>query len=61
MATVEHTLTHRHYRFSVMCCEAAESNAELSGRRWISLKGLDDFPLPRPHLRIAQMLRERGG
>jgi A/G-specific adenine glycosylase len=61
IGTIEHALTHRRYRFDVYLCDvcgllsASESNAP---RRWVRLDDLRHYPLPRPHLRIAEMLRE---
>ena len=64
LGTVTHGLTHRRYHFDVYVCDACDGPPEphangASGRRsrWVRLSELDGFPLPRPHLRIAQMLR----
>jgi A/G-specific adenine glycosylase len=63
LGTVTHGLTHRRYHFDVYVCEnrktpeSRENPASVPGRVWTTLDGLDRFPLPRPHLRIAGMLR----
>jgi A/G-specific adenine glycosylase len=59
IATVTHGLTHRRYRFRVFTTshlprEHAES---ATSRVWVTLHELDKYPLPRPHVKIAQMLR----
>jgi A/G-specific adenine glycosylase len=54
--TVTHSLTHRRYEFAVYVCECAEDHQATETRRWSTLAGLSDYPLPRPHLRIAEML-----
>ncbi|MDB5333374.1 MAG: A/G-specific adenine glycosylase [Phycisphaerales bacterium] len=60
LGTVTHGLTHRRYEFEVFHCTATATAtpADDRPRRWTLLDRLDEFPLPRPHLRIAQMLRE---
>jgi A/G-specific adenine glycosylase len=63
IGTVTHALTHRRYRFDVYICDACDGQVVGAGsenppqRRWVRLDGLDAFPLPRPHLKIVQMLR----
>lgn len=62
IGAVAHALTHRRYEFDVYACECA-GNAPADGagnatlRRWSTLDGLAEFPLPRPHLKITEMLR----
>ena len=61
LGTLTHGLTHRRYEFDVYTCEAA--GAEIAGgagtqpRAWCTLQDLGKYPLPRPHLRIAEMLK----
>jgi A/G-specific adenine glycosylase len=60
VGTVQHSLTHRRYVFDVRICRT--SNAKASSRVqpprvWASLDELAEYPLPRPHVRIAEMLR----
>jgi A/G-specific adenine glycosylase len=63
LGTVTHGLTHRRYEFDVYSCEyAGGGHAAQDGppphRRWSTLDGLTAFPLPRPHLKIVEMLRQ---
>jgi A/G-specific adenine glycosylase len=66
---VLHGLTHRRYEFDVYVCDARPEDGapvvpgpsaprSVAPVRWVDLGELDGYPLPRPHLRIAQMLRE---
>jgi A/G-specific adenine glycosylase len=57
LGTVTHGLTHRRYHFDVFACEAPAADANLLPREWVSLEALADYPLPRPHVRIAEMLK----
>jgi hypothetical protein len=61
LGTVTHGLTHRRYEFDVYACEhGGNETPEKIGpipRRWSTLDGLAEYPLPRPHLKVAQMLR----
>jgi A/G-specific adenine glycosylase len=64
LCTVTHGLTHRRYHFDVYVCGTrdVDTNTEAPGTngsvtRWVRLSDLEQFPLPRPHLRIAQVLR----
>jgi A/G-specific adenine glycosylase len=61
LAVIEHGLTHRRYRFDVYECETSDGENIPRDRpcTWIELQSIEDYPLPRPHLRIAEMLRER--
>ena len=62
LGTVTHGLTHRRYHFDVFACEAT-GRPDDGGKRgpveraWVTLAGLSAYPLPRPHLRIAELLR----
>jgi len=55
---VRHALTHRRYVFDVFAArtEGGASCKSHPLRRWLKLDELDAYPLPRVHLRIAQML-----
>ena len=57
--SVKHALTHRRYHFDVYCCESSDGKCLKNDRRraWVRLSQLDEYPLPRPHLKIAEMLR----
>jgi A/G-specific adenine glycosylase len=57
---VAHMLTHRRYRFDVFACESKTAMKRSdSSRAWCRLSDLAKFALPRPHLRIAEMLAEQ--
>jgi A/G-specific adenine glycosylase len=53
---IRHALTHRRYVFTAFTA-TARSAAQSPNRRWIGLEDLDRFPLSRPQLKIAEMLR----
>jgi hypothetical protein len=57
---ITHGLTHRRYRFDVHVCDACGEDAGEGERprKWVTLEGLNRYPLPRPHLKVVQMLRE---
>jgi A/G-specific adenine glycosylase len=64
LGVVTHGLTHRRYEFDVYACEAAGDGAEPPAagpeappRRWCALEDLGAYPLPRPQLKIAEMLK----
>jgi A/G-specific adenine glycosylase len=52
LGIVEHALTHRRYRFDVFVCE---SSTRIAGD-WATLDELNDYPMPKPHLKIREML-----
>jgi A/G-specific adenine glycosylase len=58
IGTIAHALTHRRYRFDVYLCDAAGTENLTNGaeHRWTTLQGLAAYPMPRPHLRMAEML-----
>jgi adenine-specific DNA glycosylase len=62
LGSVCHALTHRRYEFDVFTADAV--GADLGGsevkRLWASIPELDRYPLPRPHLKILEMLKLRG-
>ncbi len=67
IGAVTHALTHRRYHFTVYRCDSSASNVPKQGRgngqtarRWVTLEGLKEFPLPRPHLKVAEMLKTEG-
>jgi A/G-specific adenine glycosylase len=61
LGEITHTLTHRRYHFSV-CVTSTSDGAMLPAsdrpRVWISLSELSNYPFPRPHLKIAEMLKD---
>ena len=58
LGRINHSLTHRQYQFDVYRCpERSEiAPADDRPRRWVALSELSEYPLPKPHVRIAQML-----
>ena len=59
LGIVTHALTHRRYEFEVYLADAAADKLATDNppRRWVTLAQLAEYPLPRPHLKIAEMLR----
>lgn len=55
---VTHALTHRRYRFEVFTCEVSKDGRDPAPRRWASLDELQSLPLPLPHVKVAQMLKD---
>lgn len=53
---LEHALTHRRYDFSVRHGELKK--LKLENASWHTLESSESIPLPRPHVRIRDMLRE---
>lgn len=63
LGTVVHALTHRRYHFDVFACEASgtdQPDAEPM-RAWATLERLSEYPLPRPHLKVIELLRATTG
>ena len=58
LGNVQHGLTHRRYDFSVYVAETRDGASPSIGtpHAWITLDRLHEYPLPRPHLRIAAQL-----
>ena len=64
LGTINHNLTHRRYEFAVFVCDAKNVRSAPktnSTRKWLTLEDLERFPVPRPHLRIVELLRENAG
>ena len=57
LGRVEHALTHRRYAFEVYRCSLHGTVPNATPRRWATLEELAGLPLPRPHLRIVDLLR----
>jgi A/G-specific adenine glycosylase len=59
LGAVTHGLTHRRYHFDVFACDAPHDDepSHPPPRAWVTLKGLSQYPLPRPHVAVAEMLR----
>jgi len=67
IGSVTHALTHRRYHFAVYRCEALTAGrgripATNGGtpRAWVTLPRLNEYPLPGPHLKVAELLAEWG-
>jgi A/G-specific adenine glycosylase len=56
LGVVRHVLTHRRYEFAVYGCRAIGAEKINGTRQWVRLRDLRDYPMSRPHVRIAQML-----
>ncbi|HEX8521077.1 MAG TPA: A/G-specific adenine glycosylase [Tepidisphaeraceae bacterium] len=60
---VTHGLTHRRYEFDVWVGELSHavptSNDDPSRRVWVGLDELSKYPMSRPQVKVAQMLRQR--
>ena len=61
LGVVTHGLTHRRYHFDLYACEAAGADEPggTPARAWVTLDALSDYPLPRPHVKVAELLRGR--
>lgn len=59
VAQVKHTLTHRRYEFDVWIAPAGKTGRASPPRRWVGIDALSDYPLPRPHVLVAGLLREQ--
>ena len=55
LGVIRHALTHRRYEFQAWTAEY--QGAPLAGQIWVTLAELDAYPLPKPHVRIAELLR----
>jgi A/G-specific adenine glycosylase len=56
LQTFRHQLTHRLYEFRVLRCKARPG----AGWAWHTLEASESLPLPLPHVRAREMLREIG-
>ena len=60
IGAVRHALTHRRYEFDVYVCNARAGGDVPAGpaaRAWVTVAELDAYPLPRPHLKVAELIR----
>jgi A/G-specific adenine glycosylase len=55
LGKVEHSLTHRRYRFDVFSCDAVDSKHG----QWATLAEMDKRPLPKPHVKILGILAKK--
>jgi len=62
IGTVSHALTHRRYEFDVFAAEAPRDALPQSdvNRIWLPITQLDLYPLPRPHLKMIDLLKSHG-
>jgi A/G-specific adenine glycosylase len=61
LGMVSHALTHRRYEFDVYVARVGKhGTGNDPHRRWVTLAELEAYPLPRPHLKMVQMLRDDG-
>lgn len=60
LGMIKHALTHRRYEFEVFLCKSRSSklSSAQTNLRWTTLEKLNQFPLPRPHVRIAEILSD---
>jgi A/G-specific adenine glycosylase len=59
IGVVSHGLTHRRYEFRVFHANLTGQVSGGSNCKWVRLAELDRYPLPRPHLKIAELLRTK--
>jgi A/G-specific adenine glycosylase len=65
IGAVAHALTHRRYTFGVIridegrCPKAILQPGEARPTRWLTLAASDALPLPKPHVKIREMLEVR--
>jgi A/G-specific adenine glycosylase len=61
LGQIVHALTHRRYEFNVYRCDAGKNGprpgARGHQRRWVALDQMAQYPLPRPHVKVCEMLR----
>jgi A/G-specific adenine glycosylase len=60
IGSVFHALTHRRYEFKVFIARSRNGDSPRADRptQWVALDQLHQYPLPRPHSKIAEMLRK---
>ncbi len=60
LGIVTHSLTHRRYEYGIYMGEGSGrvGSRARGTRRWVGLGELGQFPLPRPHVKVAEMLGE---
>jgi A/G-specific adenine glycosylase len=61
LGTVFHALTHRRYEFEVYFARTCGEDARRpeARRRWVTQRELDNYPLPRPHLKVLGLALDR--
>jgi len=60
LGLVSHALTHRRYEFEIFIARSRNGDLPRSDRptQWVKLDDLHRYPVPRPHVKIAAMLRD---
>jgi A/G-specific adenine glycosylase len=58
---VRHALTHRNYVFNVFTAKGNAAGGSGALRKWVRLKELNEYPLSRPQIKIAEILSELPG
>ena len=62
LGRIEHGLTHRRYHFEVYHCSLrGPTPPDVAPRRWATLADLAALPLPRPHLRVVDLILASAG
>jgi A/G-specific adenine glycosylase len=56
IGTVEHALTHRRYHFHIFLCDLIGPVESPPPRKWVTLKEIVKHPLPRPQVKIIDLL-----
>jgi A/G-specific adenine glycosylase len=54
LGMIEHALTHRRYRFHAFTCNTQDTSVG----SWATLSELNHRPMPKPHLRIRELIGE---
>ncbi len=54
LGTIEHALTHRRYTFEVRASPVSRSKVDA---KWHTLASSESLPMPKPHVKIREMLR----
>jgi A/G-specific adenine glycosylase len=59
LGMVSHALTHRRYEFEVFVARPRNGDMPRLERpwKWVTLEELQQYPLPRPHLKMVEMIR----
>ncbi|CAN5446749.1 A/G-specific adenine glycosylase [soil metagenome] len=57
IGAVAHALTHRRYHFTIFHCQSV-GGTSLPPRQWVSLSDIDQYPLSKPQLYVASLLKD---
>jgi len=58
LGRIEHTLSHRKYVFTAYACEIKDDVISNGRQKWIALSQLHRYPMSKPQLRIAELIKE---